>query len=135
MLKTCLGKLHSLCYFMMTEYNYIYIYSIIYSIMILNCELFQSELLVLSVWLIKNMFPLHICRPNDYTIETIVLLQIQFSFTIFLLMFFPLFSNVFTNILKIYQLPKIYNKILRKLLTIIIYQVNSVSQLHLAFEL
>ena len=140
MLKTCLGKLHSLCYFMMTEYNYIYIYIIKVtiqtdSIMALNCELFQSELLVLSVWLIKNMFPLHICRPNDYTIEIIILLQIQFSFTIFLLMFFPLFSNVFTNILKIYQLPKIYNKILRKLLTIIIYQVNSVSQLHLAFEL
>ena len=32
-------------------------------------------------------------------------------------MFFPIFSNVFTNILKIYELPKIYNKILKKLLT------------------
>ena len=45
-------------------------------------------------------------------------------------MFFPIFSNVFTNILKIYELPKIYNK-----LTIIIYQVNSMSQLHLASEI
>ena len=50
-------------------------------------------------------------------------------------MFFPLFSNVFTNILKIYELPKIYNKILKKLLTIIIYHANSMSQLHLASEL
>ena len=39
-------------------------------------------------------------------------------------MFLPLFSKVVTNILKIYELPKIY-KILKKLFTIIIYQVNS----------
>ena len=71
------------------------------------------------------MFPLHICRPNDYTIEIIFLVQIQI-YNI-LLMFFPLFSNVFTNILKIYELPKIYNKILKKLFTIIIYQVNYVT--------
>ena len=89
------------------------------SIMTLNCELFQSEFSVLSGRLIKNMFPLHICRPNDYTIEIIFLVQIQI-YNI-LLMFFPLFSNVFTNILKIYELPKIYNKVLKKLLTIIIY--------------
>ena len=74
------------------------------------CELFQSDFSVLSGRLIKNMFPLHICRPNDYTIEIIVLLQIQI-YNI-LLMFFPLFCNVFTNILKIYELPKIYNKLL-----------------------
>ena len=53
----------------------------------------------------------------------------------FLYMLFLIFSNVFTNILKIYELPKIYNKILKKLLTIIIYQVNSMSQLHLASEI
>ena len=29
----------------------------------------------------------------------------NFSFTIFLQMFFPLFSKVFTDILKIYELP------------------------------
>ena len=34
----------------------------------------------------------------------------KFSFTIFLLMFFLLFFKVFTNILKIYKLPNIYNK-------------------------
>ena len=38
-------------------------------------------------------------------------------------MFFPLFSKVFTNILNIYQLPKIYNKILKKLFTIIIMSI------------
>ena len=54
------------------------------SIMTLNCELFQSEFSVLSGRLIKNMFPLHICRPNDYTIN-IDLLQIQFY-------------NIFTNV-------------------------------------
>ena len=103
------------------------------SVITLNCELFQSEFSVLSSWLIKNMFPLHICRPNDYTIKIIVFLQIQFNsvFTNVL----PVFSNVFTNILKIYELPKIYNKILKKLLTIIIYQVNSMSQLHLVSEI
>ena len=86
--------------------------------------MFQSEFSVLSGRLIKNMFPLHICRPNDYAIE-IVLLQIQI-YNI-LLMFFLLFSNVFTNIFKIYELPKIYNKILTKMFTIIFYQVNYVT--------
>ena len=74
--------------------------------MTLNCELFQSEFSVLSGRLIKNVSSA-LCRPNDYTIEIIVLLQIQ--------MFFPLFSNVFTNILKIYELAKIYSKILKKM--------------------
>ena len=54
-------------------------------------------------------------------------------------MFFPLCSKVFTNILKIYELPKINNTIPKYcqtlLLTIIIYQANSMSQLHLASEL
>ena len=89
------------------------------SIMTLNCELFRSEFSVLSGRLIKNMFPLHICRPNDYTIEIIALLQIQI-YNI-LLMFFPLFSYAFTNIFKIYEIPKMYKKILKKLFTIIIY--------------
>ena len=44
--------------------------------MTLNSELFQSEFSVLSGRLIKNMFPLHICRQNDYTKEISVLLQI-----------------------------------------------------------
>ena len=34
----------------------------------------------------------------------------HFNLTTFSLMFFPLFSKVFTDILRIYELPKIYNK-------------------------
>ena len=54
-------------------------------------------------------------------------------------MFFPLFSKVFTDILKICELPKIYYKVPNYyqtlVLTISMYQANSMSQLHLAFEL
>ena len=54
-------------------------------------------------------------------------------------MFFPLLSKVFTDILRIYELPKIYNKIPKysqtPILTTIIHQANSMSQLQLAFEL
>ena len=53
------------------------------------------------------MFPLHICRPNDYAIEISVLLQIQF-FNIFTNVSF-IFPKVVTNILRIYELPKIYD--------------------------
>ena len=74
-----------------------------------------------------------------YVDQMIIQLRLLFCFklslTIFLLMLFPLFSNVFTNILKIYELLTIYNKILKKLFTIIIYQVNSMSQLDVASEL
>ena len=59
--------------------------------MTLNCELFQSEFSVLSDRLIKNMFSLHICRPSEYTIEIILLLQIQF---------YNIFTNVLSNIFK-----------------------------------
>ena len=101
--------------------------------MTLYYQLFQSEFSVLPGRLIRNMFPLHICRSNDYTIEISVLLQIQFCNI--LLMFFPLFLKVFTNILKIYELPKIQNEVLKKLFIIIIYQINSLSRLHLPSEL
>ena len=53
----------------------------------------------------------------------------NFNFTIFSLIFFPLFTKVFTGILKIYELLKIYYKIpycQMLVLTIIIYQANSV---------
>ena len=100
--------------------------------MTLNCELFQSQFSVLSGRLIKNIFALDICRPNYYTVKVIVLLQFQFY--IFLLMFFPIFSNVFSNILKIYELPKIYKKILKKTVDNN-YQVNSMSQLLLGSEI
>ena len=52
-------------------------------------------------------------------------------------MFFPLFPEVFTNILKIYELRKINNtipKYCQTLVLTIIYQANSMSQLHLASE-
>ena len=43
------------------------------SIKTLNCKLCQSDSLVLSGTLIiklsKNLFPLHTCKPNDYTPE------------------------------------------------------------------
>ena len=87
-------------------YLYIYIYIVITKyksksqfkltqlFMTLNCKLFQSEFLVLSGRLIKNMFPLHICRPNDYTIQTIALLQIQL---------YNIFTNVLSNISKFFH--------------------------------
>ena len=63
----------------------------------------------------------------------------KFSFTIFLLMYFLLFSKVFTTILKIHELPKTFSNIpqyCHKLaLAIIIYQADSMSQLHLASEI
>ena len=101
--------------------------------MTLNFELFQSQFSVLSGRLVKNMFPLHICRPNDYTIEISVFLQIKF-YKIFTDASSIIFKIV-TNILEIYELTKIYNKILKKLFMLIIYKVNSISQLHLASEL
>ena len=110
---------------------------LIYEYMTLSYELFQNDFSVLSGRLVIKLSK--ICFLCTYVDEMItqerLMLCFKFSFTIFLLMFFPLFSKVFTNILKIYELPKIYNKILKKLLTIIIYQVNSMSQLHLASEL
>ena len=50
---------------------------------------------------------MHRCRQNDYTTEINV--WSKFSFTIILLMFFPISSKFFTNILKIYELLKINN--------------------------
>ena len=60
---------------------------------------------------------LHIWRRNKCS---------NFSFTIFSLMFFPLLPKVFTDILKIYELHKIYNKIPKyyQILTIIIWLLN-----------
>ena len=48
-------------------------------------------------------------------------------------MFFPLYSKVFTNILKIYELPKINNTIPKYCQTLNNNQANSMSQLHLAY--
>ena len=87
--------------------------------MTFNCELCQSEFSVLSTRFIMKLSK--ICFLYAYVDKMIIQQRLmfcsKFSFTIFLLMFFPLFSKVFTNILKIYELPKIYNRILKKLLT------------------
>ena len=86
----------------------------------------------------KNLFSLHICRRNDYTTEINGLLQVQF-YNIFTDVLSIIFIFVLTNILKIYELPKINNMIPKYcqtlVLTISIYQANSMSQLHLASEL
>ena len=54
-------------------------------------------------------------------------------------MFFPLCAKVFINILKIYELPKVNNTIPKYcqtlVLTIAIYQANSMSQLQPPSEL
>ena len=96
-------------------------------------ELCQSEFSVLSSRFIKNLFPLHIV--DKIIIQQRLMFCFKFSFTIFLLIFFPLCSKFFINILKIYDLPKINNTIPKycqtHVLTIIIYQANSMSQLQL----
>ena len=66
------------------------------------------------------------------------MLQVQF-YNIFTDVLSIIFIFVLTNILKIYELPKINNMIPKYcqtlVLTISIYQANSMSQLHLASEL
>ena len=66
-----------------------------------------------------------------------VLLQLQLYITDTNIL--SITSKVFTDILKTYELPKIYNKIPKYcqalLVTIIIYQAIFISQLHLALEL
>ena len=105
--------------------------------MTFNCELRESQFSVLSGrFTIKLSKICFLCTYLDQIIiQQKLMFCFKFSFTMFLLMFFPLFSKVFTDIsTKIYELPKICNKILKKLFTIIIYKVNSISQLHLASE-
>ena len=52
-----------------------------------NCFKVSSQFYLAGL---SKMFPLHICRPNDYTIEISVLLQIQFY-------------NIFTNVPSIFK--------------------------------
>ena len=108
------------------------------SIIILKYELRQSDFSVLFgriiIKLSENCF---LCTYVDQII--IQMFYSKFSFTIFLLMFFSLFTKVFNHILKIYELPKINDMISKYcqtlVLTIIIYKVNFMSQLHLVSEL
>ena len=81
--------------------------------MTFNCELFPSEFSVLSGRLIKNTFPLHICRPKDYTTEISVLLQIQF-YSIFTTV--P--SIIFKSWGKLVMLPILFMLIRQKSLSL-----------------
>ena len=111
------------------------------SIMTFNCKLCRSEFSVLSSRIIMKLSKIcFLCTYIDkIIIQQRLLFCSKFSFTIFLVMFFPLCPKVFADILKIYELPKINNTIPKYcqtlVLTIIIYQVSSMSQLHLASEL
>ena len=95
--------------------------------MTFNCELCQSEFLVFSGRLIIKLSKIYfLCTYVDQMI-------IQQRFNVFLkIQLYNIFTNVlsiifksFTNILKIYEVPKIYNKISKYcqslVLTIIIY--------------
>ena len=109
---------------------------------------YDLELWTVSKWVLSLRGPAlsdriiiklsKICFLCTYVDQMIIQQRLfcsKFRFTIFSLMFFPLFSKVFTNILKIYELPKINNTIPKycqtHVLTIIIYQANSMSQLQL----
>ena len=106
--------------------------------MTLNCKLFESEFSVLSSRLIIRKLS-KICFLCTYVDQMII----QHRFNVLLqLQFYNIFTNVlskvFTDILKIFELPKIFNKpkyYQTLVFTIIIYQANSISQLHQAFDL
>ena len=149
-----LGKLHDLCCFMIAHTYPFFVYQPISyqirikvticqtdSFMTIKCELCKSGSSILSDRLIIKLSKIYsLCTYVDQMNRKQkfdVLLQRQF--TIFSLMFFSLFSKFFTNILKIYDLPKKNYKIPKYSqtldLTIMIYQAMSISQLRLAIEL
>ena len=106
--------------------------------MTLNCELRQKEFPVIHGRILIKLSK--ICAYVDQLIiQQRLMLGSKFRFTVFLLMFFPLFPKIFTNTLKIYEPPKTNNTLSKYcqtlVLTIIIYQANSMSQLHLSSEL
>ena len=112
-----------------------------YSIMTFNCQLCQTEFSVLSGRIIMKLSEICFLWTNvdKMIIQQRLMFCSKISFRIFLLIFFPLCSKVFIDILKIYDLPKINNTIPKycqtHVLTIIIYQAHSMSHLQLASEL
>ena len=110
-------------------------------IMTFNIELCQSKFSLLSGRIIMKLST--ICFLCTYVYKMIIQQRLmffsKFSFTIFLLMFFTLCSKVFINILKICELPNVNNTIPKYcqtlVLTIIMYQANSMSKLQVAFKL
>ena len=134
MLKTYLSKFYDLCYFMILHSQPFFLCQPIYhlirikvlyvkvgsqfriicqtdSIITRNCELCQSWFSVLSVRLIIKL--LKICFLFTYVGQMIiqqrfnVLVQLQFYNVFYNVI--PLFWKVFTDILKIYELPKVHN--------------------------
>ena len=105
--------------------------------MTFNCQLCQTEFSVLSGRIIMKLSEICFLWTNvdKMIIQQRLMFCSKISFRIFLLIFFPLCSKVFIDILKIYDLPKINNTIPKycqtHVLTIIIYQANSMSQLQL----
>ena len=83
--------------------------------MTFKCELLQSEYSVLSGRIITKLSK--VCFLCTYVDQMIIQQRFMFcsklKFIIFLLMFVPLFSKFFINILKIYGLPMI-NKMIAK---------------------
>ena len=77
--------------------------------MIFNCELCQSDFSVLLGRIIMRLSKMCFLRTylDKMIIQQRLMFFSKFSFKIFLLMFFPFSWNVFPNILKIYELPKI----------------------------
>ena len=100
--------------------------------MTLNCELCESEFSVLSAKLIPKLSKICFhctCIWTKGLYSRDLMFWANFIFTIFSLVFVPLFSKDFTDILRIYELRKIYNKMpkyCKKLvLTIITYEASS----------
>ena len=123
------------CIYILYIYNiHIYLYNIIY--------IYIYKLYGPFLWMVFNC--LKATQPLWRDVDKMIIQQrlmfcSKFSFTIILLRLFPLCSKVFINNLKIYELLKINISIAKYcqtlVLTIIIYQVNSMSQLQLASEL
>ena len=77
-----------------------------------NTKSSQIQLLqVLFSRLITNLLKIYFLCTYDDQMKKLQRFCIKLSFTNFSLVFFQLFSKFSTNICKIYELPKIYNKI------------------------
>ena len=124
MLNTCLDKLHDFCYFMITRTQPFFLYQPIYYLIWIKVTIYQTNLIVtLNFKLCQSGFSVlpgrlirksKICLLCPYVDQMIIQQKLKFFsssiFTIFSLMFFPLLWTVFTDMLKIYELPKVYNK-------------------------
>ena len=95
---------------------------------LLTVKLCKSGFSALFDRLITKLWKTYFLCTFDDQMKILYRFCFKHSFTKFSLVFFPLFSNVFTNICKIYELPKRYNKKPKHsqtLVLMIIYQVNA----------